>query len=70
VSAIRKAGLPVGGLRVDPSEVFNAMAFDKKVSGGKVRFVLPDRIGHVVIRDDVPAERVREAIDTLRGEPA
>ena len=32
------------------------MAYDKKVAGRKIRFVLPDRIGHVVIRDDVPAE--------------
>ena len=28
---------------------------------------LPDAIGHVVIRDDVPIERVREVVDSLRG---
>ena len=43
------------------------MAFDKKVKGGQIRFVLPDRIGHVVIRDDVPPELVREAVESLRG---
>jgi 3-dehydroquinate synthetase len=43
-----------------------AMSFDKKVKGTKVRFVLPDRIGHVIIRDDVPAELARQALEQLR----
>ena len=43
------------------------MTHDKKVASGKLRFVLPDRIGHVVIRDDVPLALVREAVDSLRG---
>jgi hypothetical protein len=29
--------------------------------------VLPDRIGHVVIRDDVPNEIVREALGDIAG---
>jgi 3-dehydroquinate synthetase len=37
------------------------MAFDKKVSESKIRFILPDRIGHVVIRNDVPMAAVVEA---------
>jgi 3-dehydroquinate synthetase len=41
------------------------MAFDKKVQSAKIRFILPDRIGHVVIRDDVPPELSRRAIDSL-----
>jgi 3-dehydroquinate synthase len=63
---IKASGLPVGGMKVDPSDVVNAMAFDKKVKSGKVRFVLPDRIGHVVIRDDVPESVVRSAVESLR----
>jgi len=43
------------------------MSFDKKVRSGKVRFVLPDRIGHVVVRDDVPADVVRASVESLRG---
>jgi len=42
------------------------MHFDKKVKSGRVRFILPDRIGHVVIRDDVPESLVREAVESLR----
>jgi 3-dehydroquinate synthase len=57
----------VRGLQLKTSEVVDAMIFDKKVKAGRVRFVLPDRIGHVVIRDDVPAEIVTRAVASLRG---
>jgi 3-dehydroquinate synthase len=67
IQVIARAGLPTGGMKLDPAAVVEAMGFDKKVAAGKLRFVLPDRIGHVVIRDDVPNEVVREAVDSLRG---
>jgi 3-dehydroquinate synthase len=63
---IAKAGLPTGGLTVDVDAVIDAMHSDKKVAAGKVRFILPDRIGHVVIRDDVPPAVVRAAVESLR----
>jgi 3-dehydroquinate synthase len=66
VALIGKAGLPTGGLKLSTDAVFNAMFFDKKVKSGKLRLILLDRIGHAVIRDDVPAERIRAAIDALR----
>lgn len=67
INVIQRAGLPAGGLALDVDEVVDAMAFDKKVKSGKLRFVLPDRIGHVVIRDDVPAELVRRAVESIRA---
>lgn len=67
VQVIRRAGLPVSGMSLGVDEVVSAMAYDKKVESGKVRFVLPDRIGNVVIRDDVPVAVVREAVESLRG---
>ncbi|HSI34841.1 MAG TPA: 3-dehydroquinate synthase [Tepidisphaeraceae bacterium] len=66
VALIDKAGLPTRGLTLDPAKVVDALIFDKKVRAGKVRFVLPDRIGHVVIRDDVPPDVVRAAVESLR----
>jgi 3-dehydroquinate synthase len=66
LNVIQKAGLPIGGLKLDVSEVVDVMHFDKKVKSGRVRFILPDRIGHVVIRDDVPEPVVREAVESLR----
>lgn len=67
VHLIEAAGLPIGGMTLDVDAVASAMAFDKKVSSGKIRFVLPDRIGHVIVRDDVPPHLVREAVESLRG---
>jgi 3-dehydroquinate synthetase len=66
MGVIERAGLPVRGMRLDVRKVVETMMFDKKVRGGRVRFVLPDRIGHVVIRDDVPAGVVREAVESLK----
>ena len=52
---------PLGGLRA-------AMKVDKKVSGARLRFVLPQRIGAVCLRDDVPPERVDAAWDAIRAD--
>lgn len=66
---IIKAGLPVDGPKkpelVEP--LLAALHFDKKVSAGKVRFVLPNGIGNVIIRDDVPADNVRRAAEYIFG---
>ena len=65
VALIKKAGLPTSGLKLPVDKVLHAMLFDKKVKAGKVRFILPDRIGHVVVCDDIPENLVREALESL-----
>ena len=67
VDVICAAGLPVRGMKLDPQAIVDGMSFDKKVRGGKVRFILLDAIGHAIIRDDVPPALVREAVESLRG---
>jgi len=68
INLIKRAELPVGGLNIDDLDrIMDEMLFDKKVASGKLRFVLPDRIGHVVVRDDVPYALVRQAMQSLRG---
>jgi 3-dehydroquinate synthase len=66
VAVIESAGLPTRGMKLDPQAVADAMIFDKKVQSGRIRFVLLDRIGHALIRDDVPPTLIREAIDSLK----
>ena len=44
------------------SHLCDAMYLDKKVLGGKLRLILPTRIGEVVIRNDVDDQHVLEAI--------
>jgi 3-dehydroquinate synthase len=65
VRLIQRAGLPISGLTIDPAEIVDAMAFDKKVKSSRVRFILPDRIGHVVCREDVPPEIVTAAVRSI-----
>ncbi len=45
--------LPVDFPQVDPQALLNAMAHDKKVEHGKLRFVLPTRMGHVELVGEV-----------------
>lgn len=66
IALIEKAQLPVKGLTLPTEQLVQLMGFDKKVSAGRIRFVLPDRIGHVVIRDDVPTGVLAAAFESLR----
>jgi 3-dehydroquinate synthase len=46
----------------DPERLIDAMRRDKKNIGGRMRFVLPTRLGHVAPFDDVPEAEVREVL--------
>jgi 3-dehydroquinate synthase len=48
---------------VDPQEMIRAMYRDKKVSAGTLRFVLPDRLGHVDLVGDVAEKEVLAALE-------
>jgi 3-dehydroquinate synthase len=48
--------------------VIAAMAHDKKKRHGRLRFVLPRRIGAVEIVDDVPPAVIRTVLDEMKGE--
>jgi len=68
VKLLSRAGLPTAGLDLDDTVLYSAMLHDKKASHGKIRLVLPDRIGHAAVRDDVPRALILEAINSLRRE--
>ena len=56
-------GLPVEvPEEIDPELVLRAMSHDKKVEHGRLRFVLPSRLGHVELVGDVPGDEVRTAL--------
>lgn len=67
VGIIAGAGLPTAQFKLDIAECVAAMAYDKKVAGNKIRFVLPDRIGHAVIRDDIPPALVHQVFASMKG---
>lgn len=43
-------------------DVIGVMASDKKAADGQLRFILPTRIGHVELVDDVPIDAVRKTL--------
>ena len=48
-----------------PDRLIAIMGADKKTRGGKLRFVLPDRIGHVETVSGIPVDHVREVLSGL-----
>jgi len=56
-------GLPVATPRLDPSDVLSVMARDKKTAAGKLRFVLPTRMGHVELVSGVEQSAVLAALE-------
>jgi 3-dehydroquinate synthase len=64
---VAAAGLPVRAALPADEVLEAAMGHDKKVAAGRVRFVLPEAIGRVAIRDDVPSEQVRSAWTAIRA---
>lgn len=55
-------GLPIETPKLDPEEILSVMSRDKKTEHGRLRFVLPARLGHVEIVDDVSSVDVRRAL--------
>lgn len=66
IGLIQRADLPTAGLTLDADAIIASMYSDKKVASGKLRFVLPTRIGEVVVRDDVPPELVKASLESVR----
>jgi 3-dehydroquinate synthase len=58
-------GLPVAPLAWPAGELLEAMSLDKKVQNGRMRFVLPERIGKASLVEAVPRELVERVLSEL-----
>ena len=69
LTVLKRLKMPVSldGLNLDADQILLAMGRDKKKKAGRIRFVLPVRIGKVVVREDVPAALVRKIINEKGG---
>lgn len=56
-------GLPIAPQRWPVDDLLAAMRSDKKTVAGRLRFVLPKRLGEVTLFDDVPEEEVRQVLE-------
>jgi 3-dehydroquinate synthase len=53
---------------LNAKNVIAAMAHDKKVTQGKLPFILPTRVGEVVVRDDIESAVIRAAVREMIAE--
>jgi len=68
VSLLKKTGLPTSTNDLPATDKLMAiMQSDKKVADGRVRLVLPDKLGTVSIVSDTPDDAVAGAWESLRG---
>ena len=66
VSALRRFGLPTRLPRNFPrNKILNALKFDKKFEGGKIRFVVTPRIGAAYLTDTVTLDDIHETVSDL-----
>ena len=59
---LERLGLPTEVPRLDPQQVVDAMTHDKKVQHGRLRFILPSRLGHVELVGDIDPADIRAAL--------
>jgi 3-dehydroquinate synthase len=64
---LEKLKLPtlIDGLSMN--KIINNLKVDKKIREGKIKFVLPKKIGKVEIRDDVPLQTVKRILKDMGG---
>lgn len=55
-------GLPTAAPNLDREKILEAMRRDKKVQHGKLKFVLPNRLGHVEAVGDIDEKEVEAAL--------
>ena len=63
-SLLESLGLPTrlpGSMKLDSAALLDRMRLDKKGIAGQLRFVLPDRLGHVELVEGVPESAVLDA---------
>jgi 3-dehydroquinate synthase len=58
-----RAGLPVIAPDIGTGKYLEFMGLDKKVEGGKMRFVLLKQVGRAVVYGDVPPELLQHTLE-------
>ncbi len=67
VRLIERSGLPTRATRVSPQRVWSALSQDKKFIRGRMRWVIPQAIGKVLVTEALPPELVRGVVSRHLG---
>ncbi|MCK5162056.1 MAG: 3-dehydroquinate synthase [Candidatus Aureabacteria bacterium] len=64
---LKSVGLQVNVKNVKEGEIIPLLQVDKKVKDGRVKFVLPEKIGKVLVTDDVKMEILKRSLSSIIG---
>jgi 3-dehydroquinate synthase len=62
---LKRFSLPIAPETWPPDGLLTTMRSDKKALAGKMRFILPRRLGEVALFDDIPEEDVRRVLEEI-----
>jgi len=65
---VARAALPHRFKDLEPGDILERVRKDKKVTGGRVRYILPQDLGKVIIADNVDPALVSEVLSTMKEE--
>jgi 3-dehydroquinate synthase len=63
ISLLKRLEMPTGNREFKPDDIIKTLYLDKKTIKGKLRFVLPTKIGEVIISDKVTDEVIRKSLE-------
>jgi 3-dehydroquinate synthase len=63
ISLLKRLEMPTGNREFKPDDIIKTLYLDKKTIKGKLRFVLPTKIGEVIISDNVTDEIIRKSLE-------
>jgi 3-dehydroquinate synthetase len=66
---LARCGLPVAPDRWACTDLVATMRSDKKALAGRLRFILPRRLGEVALYDDIPETEVRQVLEEMTCRP-
>jgi 3-dehydroquinate synthase len=69
-SVLRRLSLPTTYRDITPSQLWQAMAADKKRRGGRLRFVLPRAVGDVTVAEEVAEADVLAVLEEMGNKQA
>jgi 3-dehydroquinate synthase len=65
IALLQKLKLPIAVDKLSSRKTFNSLFIDKKVKEAKLHFVLPEKIGKVVVKADIPAIKIKRALKSI-----
>ncbi len=63
ISLLKRLGMPTWNYEIKPDDIIDTLYLDKKTVGGRLRFILPVKIGEVIISDKVTEEDIKKALE-------